>query len=272
MIRIIVATDFSPASKHAIAYAFKAFDTSQVEFTLLNVVHIDGPPPPFMFNRLVDSLKIRAQYKYEAMLAELSKPQNAQIQKIRIEYGSPIHSVIEKVAREENADLIIAGAGTIQNLEQMVLGDVATNLVSHSAFPVIIVPLKAPVKPIEKIVNATGIEQTETDFLKIMQFAANIQAQVTMLHVYNSMDRTDTMQAKTIQEIAASKYGFKNVSFAYEISPSAVTGIIKHLQKTNPDLLAVFPHKKLYLDRIFSHRVTRELASKAAVPMLIIKD
>ena len=158
------------------------------------------------------------------------------------------------------------------NLEQLVVGDVSSHLASYSAFPVIIVPQLAPLKRIENIVNATGVEQTEGDFLKIMQFAANVHANVTMLHVYKSADRAENLQAKSIQEMASNKYGFSNVRFEYEVSPSAVTGIMKHLKKHHPDLLAVFPHKRLYLDRIFSHRVTKELAAKADVPMLIIKD
>lgn len=272
MVRILIATDFTPASRHAVEYAYKAFDAEHTVFTLVHVVHIDGPPPPFMFNRLVESLKIRAKYKYETMAAEISQPQKTAAINYRIEYGSPVHSVIEKVAREENADMIIAGAGMANSLEQMVMGDVAAHLVTHSAYPIIIVPFKAAVKPIEHIVNATGVEQSEGDFLKMMQFAANLKANVTMLHVYSNRERANSIQAKTIQELAYSKYGFNNVRFEYEISPSAVTGIMKYMKNNHPDLLAVFPHKHIYLDRIFSHRVTQELASKSSVPLLVVKD
>ncbi|MBK6729603.1 MAG: universal stress protein [Bacteroidetes bacterium] len=271
MVRIIVATDFTPASKHAVEYAFNAFDAENTAFILVHVVHVDGPPPAFMFNKLIESLKLRAKYKFENLLTEITQPKFSKIIN-RIEYGSSVHSVIEKAAREENADLIIAGAGMRHNLEQMVMGDVATHLVSYSAFPVIIVPQQAAIKRIETIVNATGVEQTEGDFMRMMKFAEILKANVTMLHVYNNADRANSIQAKTIQELAMDKYGFNNVRFEYEVNTSAVKGIIKYLNKTNPDLLAVFPHKQVYLDRIFSHRITKDLAGKSAVPMLVVKN
>lgn len=271
MVRIIVATDFTPASTHAVEFAFKAFDSANTAFVLAHVVHIDGPPPAFMFNRLIESLKLRAQFKFENLKSELTMPQNAAISH-RIEYGTAVHSVIEKIAREEHADLIIAGAGMRQSLQQLLIGDVATQLISYSDFPVMIVPQEAVIKPIKHIVNATGIEQSESDFMRMMQFARALHADVTMLHVYNSAEQANNLQAKSLRQLAKDKYGFNNVQFEYEINRSTIAGIFKYLNKTNPDLLVVFPHKELYLDRIFSHRVTKTLAGKSAVPILVMKN
>ena len=139
--KILVATDFSDHSSVAFRYAVELAGAFDAKVLLCHVVEGDSilsqiPPggegyfPP----NVAEIQKQNAQNLCERILAD-SPLENAEI---RIAAGKPFVEII-RLAREENADLLIVGTHGRGPIRHMLLGSVAERVVRKSSCPVLTV-------------------------------------------------------------------------------------------------------------------------------------
>lgn len=272
MLKILATSDFSDASKHALRYAIKITENIQGEIVLLNVVYMDGPPAASMSSMLLESMKTKAYFKFqefaESLDAEFGRKLNLQL---RVEIGYPVARIIEKVAAEENAELIVLGRKGLSGLEKVFIGSVAAHVAMNSKYPVLLVPAKAELKPVEKMVDACDLYQTEEEFETVTYFASKLNATITMLHIFSDEEQRNknnfTELATTMQE----KFHTNNFNYASEVNSNVVDGIEHYLQNNATDMLVVFTHKRLFYERLFNRSVSKELANEIDIPVLVLK-
>jgi nucleotide-binding universal stress UspA family protein len=139
--KILAATDFSEHSRVAVDYAAALAKTFGAEVLLCHVVEppdliSQGPPtgeayfPPNL-----------SQLQHDAAESECARLlQEADVSKGRalVAIGSPFIELI-RIARDENADLLIAGTHGRGAVAHMLLGSVAEKLVRKSPCPVLVV-------------------------------------------------------------------------------------------------------------------------------------
>ncbi len=273
MLKIIAATDFSPASKHAIEFIINATKNLQREIVILNVVHMDGPPPASMISSIIESLKAKAYFDYQSLSEEIMQKYGEHLPiRFHAEVGGPAHKVIEKVARDENADMIVLGMKGMSDMQKVFLGSVAASTAMSSKFPVMIVPTGCQIYPIEHIVDATDLYQDESEFNKVMKYAKLFNAKVSMLHIYNGDDETEQARMKVLNEGIDKKYGNLNVQYVSHKNEHVTDGIERFTAEHPTDLLVAFTHKRLFYERLFNPSIAKELAFESKVTLLILKS
>jgi nucleotide-binding universal stress UspA family protein len=273
MIKIIVATDFSPAAKHALRYILKATEKLEREIVVVNVVHIDSQSPPSLLSTLLESMKTKAYFDFQALSEDMSKEFGANLPiSFHAEIGRPTSKLIEKIADQENADLIVVGKKGETDMEKVFLGSVAASTAMHSKYPVIVVPADCKIYPIEHIVDATDLYQDEQEFRKVMQFAALFNAKVSLLHIYSDDENTEKANIAVLNEGLERKYGLSNVRYISQFNKSIADGIEQYTMEQPTDLLVVFTHKRLFYERLFNPSISKELAFDSKVALLVLKD
>jgi nucleotide-binding universal stress UspA family protein len=140
MRKIVVATDFSAASRAAFA---AAIDSARREGARLVVLHVMMPPSPFVGDNLPPSwIELEAQASRDAerrLNAAVAQAARSGIATTgRVVKGAPAEEIV-KVARREGADLIVLGTHGRTGLGRLFMGSVAARVLGTAKCPVLTV-------------------------------------------------------------------------------------------------------------------------------------
>lgn len=140
MRKIVVATDFSAASRRAFA---AALDLARRDGARLVVLHVMMPPSPFAGDDLPGSwldLEARARRDAERRLAAaVSQAERSGIATAGTLVKGVPAEVIVRVARREGADLIVIGTHGRSGLGRLFMGSVAARVLGTATCPVLTV-------------------------------------------------------------------------------------------------------------------------------------
>jgi nucleotide-binding universal stress UspA family protein len=131
--KIILATDFSDASKEASNHALSLAQTLNAELKALHVFDKTAWNIPSHDYLAIDEVVAgieEARQRGQDTLKELAKSFGLKVETIFTE-GDPGHEII-RVAEEENADLIILGTHGYTGWKRFTLGSVAELVVKHA--------------------------------------------------------------------------------------------------------------------------------------------
>jgi nucleotide-binding universal stress UspA family protein len=137
---IVVATDFSTASRAAFA---AALDTTRQQRARLVVLHVLVPPSPFAGGDLPGTwIELEARARNDAnrrLAAAVSEAERAGIAATgALVRGVPAEAIV-RVARREGADLIVIGTHGRSGLGRLFMGSVASRVLVTAGCPVLTV-------------------------------------------------------------------------------------------------------------------------------------
>jgi universal stress protein A len=139
--RILVPTDFSPASLEALDYAIDLAQPNPAEIVIVNVIEpIQYEIPPL----LIKQAQQDATDKLSLLAAKVGK----RYPKCRTEVHFGVaYQVIVELAGKLKADLIVMSTHGRSSLRYLLLGSVADRVVHSANCPVLIVPARKRLKP-----------------------------------------------------------------------------------------------------------------------------
>jgi nucleotide-binding universal stress UspA family protein len=125
---IVVATDFSESSRHALHFAMTLFPDE-----ILSILHAyDAPVPPTMADpaHYLEEYRKMAALDLAAFLARSSIPEKRrQDFRILLEHGYPC-PLIQQLVRDQNVDLVIIGTHGRSALLNILIGSTARDILS----------------------------------------------------------------------------------------------------------------------------------------------
>jgi nucleotide-binding universal stress UspA family protein len=136
--RILFAHNATPAAERALLYLEHL---ARLENAEVIVLHVYEPPERYIANQGYDALL----EQYDAVAQEVVNDtvihlQNAGISALAmVSVGPPARTILER-AHEESAALIVLGTRGPSNVTDLLLGDVATEVLRHARCPVFLVP------------------------------------------------------------------------------------------------------------------------------------
>jgi len=141
---IVVAVDFSPASRRALAAALALADANHGHLTVVHVLRSDWRYEVASV-RQADLELIDAEQQLKAWISELRSDRLASDNKIEsklVKHG-PVAPAILCNAAELGADLLVVGTHGRGGLSKFVIGSVSEELLRRATFPVMTVGPKA---------------------------------------------------------------------------------------------------------------------------------
>jgi nucleotide-binding universal stress UspA family protein len=155
MMKILVVTDGSKASRAAVRFAAEMASSSRVKELILLTVADTQPEGVGLFPKaaaLSTLLHMRDGLRANKILANAARELHGLKAHVRRKYSRPrkgesVAQTILRKAREEHADLIVAGNEGQGAIRQWVLGSVAQQLIATADRPVTLVPAR-PVRRI----------------------------------------------------------------------------------------------------------------------------
>ena len=271
-LKILLLTDFSPLATVAIQYAGRISHKLEAEYTIVNVVRLDGIPKSNMRLKTIEKNMIEASNQEGEMLVdELRKDARAGS---RIEFkamkGHTVADFVQRYVQKNPTDLVVMGSQGASSLKKFRLGGTAVSVIETCPVPVLAIPKWAVFKDFGTVVYASDLKNIQKELDTIVPFARIFNSTVHMVHVVSAIDKAvDLLKSETDKLI--SKVGYSKLDFRVIIDdnvPEAIDGFIKG---SKADLLTTFTHELNLYEKLFGLSVTRTLAYQANIPLLAFK-
>jgi nucleotide-binding universal stress UspA family protein len=272
---LLVTTDFSSNSKAGIRFAIQLAVQTGCHLVFYHV--IDRLTPTMWTKDAADAYAEKEIEKTTLELGRFLKRLYAQAKiampdyKYVVEMGLNIDSFIIHYAQHIKADYICMsthGAGVLKKI----VGTNASTLVSESPIPVIVVPHKYRVKPLNKVGYASDFEHIDKELAIVKNFAAPLQADISVYHYHYYFHEKDS---KALFKKIIEKYQSPNVSFHIPklyIDYSLIENLKQTVEKERLSILIMFTkQKENWFQRFFLESKTVDMTYDIKVPLLAIK-
>lgn len=175
---------------------------------------------------------------------------------------------VEKIALEQDLDLIVMGTKGSNILKELLLGSDTDRLVRLSKTPVLVIPESVDFMKPEKVVFATELEECKNpdQLKKLIKIIKEFKAELLVLNVYQyDIPPAALFEIRMSEKLVGIKH-----SFHYIQSLDVAEGISNFVSQNGAGLLSLVDHKTHLLGKLFHHSITSKFANSAELPLLII--
>jgi universal stress protein A len=140
--KLLVATDFSPASRPAVARATELAKERRAELLIAHVLPSVGPIgtegwiPPRIYDEMAQAVRETGQKRLDRAVEQARR---AGVRARGLLFWGIPHEVIARLARREKADLVVVGTHGRTGLSRLMMGSVASRVVGTAPCPVLTV-------------------------------------------------------------------------------------------------------------------------------------
>lgn len=271
-LKILILTDFSDLSKVAINYGLKMAGKLDAEFTILNVVRLDGVPKSHLKLKQIErSLMSITEEEGEKLINELSKQSKI---KGKIQFKAiKSHTVADTVRRfsESNkVNLIVMGSRGASKLKKVALGGTTVSVIDVCNAPVLAIPEKADYTNFKNVVYASDLKNVQKELDTIIPFARVFDSTVHMVHVVEAIDKNLDAKREEVKKMV-DKADYSKIDLEVIIDDNIPEAIDKYIKNKKGDVLTTFTHELNLFEKIFARSITRKLAYQGNIPLLAFK-
>lgn len=276
MKKIIVPTDFSFASKDALAYAISIAPLLDAS---VEVVHIYFGS----FNTQYPYVVHAGLGRQESLLKDLKdfstfegQGRVAVKQEVIVTHrliGGIIEKELIKLSKAPDTLMLVMGKTGKSVSTTRLFGSIARDVSAKAHCPVLLVPRAAVYTGIRQILYASDYGAIDQFTLqKAVDFAAYFKAAMHFVHITESGSKDksyEVIEEKIFNFLFQDKdptFSFNLVNIEY---PNVIGGLNQYIQENKIDLLLMVSHHRNFLSRLFLKSTTKEMAYYSNVPMLI---
>ncbi len=191
---ILVATDFSEASRRALCDALELAAENNAHLSVVHVLQTDWSYAALESPPELDLERIDAERQIKTLARELGATQK--IDRVLVKHG-PVAEAVAAVVADEGVDLLVIGSRGRGGLQKLALGSVAEQLLRLASCPVMTIGPKADIAAIthgpgfHRILFATDFGPGSAKALPLaLALARARQAKLIMLHMTELMPAT----------------------------------------------------------------------------------
>lgn len=265
---ILVLTNFSKLSDNAIQYAASLAQLFETKLIMFNAFKL----PLHASNTLMsaDSINDLIQTnkdKLQETALTLTNQFNIEVDYICdfVDLENEVDYLMETL----NPRLLVMGMSP-KSMEQNLLGNPTTTLISMKKFPVLAIPLHAKFNGMKKILFACDLMQDIPlkTLASLREIAVKLKSEVTVFYVESKINEL----AEKIDPFDDIDREFEGITHFYKNvrSNAIIEEIRNEIKKSNADLLVMIPKKYGFWQSVVHKSKTRVMASGMDIPLLSI--
>lgn len=280
MKQILLPTDFSENSLHAIAYALEIFKAESCHFFFLHI----HPIPPY--SGAGSGIRRRAGEMHDEILANSRKELEELLIGLRVKYSNPLHSFvpmvrydffidgIRKVVWEHGIDFIFMGTKGATGLKKLTLGSNTGDVITKVQCPMIAVPAgcAAEAKEIE-IAFATDfrIPYDAKVLDTLLEIVSLLKAHLDVVHINGGVESLTSEQRRNKQSLDRRLEGVAH-SY-YHLSGQELESAIQcFVQSRHIGMLAMIAKNLNFFQRILFRPRIEKISYHTQVPFLVLHE
>lgn len=272
---ILIATDFSKSANHAARYA--AHLSVQLNAKRLILYHSYELLPtsadiPESIALSDGRLHERSLDLLKELKQELVDGIDAETMILTIANSSNLDQGINDLAVEHGVSMVVIGLSGKHTWEKLLVGSSTKKLIGTCHISLLIVPVTSTFTEIYKIVMGCDLEDVSSTLPaeKISHFVGKLNAQLLVVHVDHREEEHFDADMIRQQYAFYDLLGDLDVSIRYIDNKSIDKGILTYTEENQAQMIIVVAKKHSMLERITKESISRKLAAKTAVPLLII--
>ncbi len=275
--KILVATDLTPASEPAIAFAADLVETVGAEAILFNAISPIGFVDYGSFDddtmaRAMNDLSRRTEAKLQEMTTDYFSP-NVKVV-ARAASGYPISSICN-TADEENADLIIMGTHGRNPFMSFLIGSVVQGVQFRTTRPVITVPQRKHPLESQEIMTILCPVNLTTVALEALMHAGTLGsllgAEVVALHLLEAEEVADIgdISRRLHQWVPESLRRLCDLRVLVRRG-NAAEEVIAYAEKQRVDLIVIGAQHKRFANTTVLGTTTERVTRHAPCPVMSV--
>lgn len=276
MKKIIVPVDFSIYSENALQTAAFMAKQNNAEIVVVHMLELS--------HALINQSESASQQEmiFYLKLAErkfndfLQKDYLSTLKVTPIIKHFKIFSELDKLAKEEKADLIIMGSKGTSGLEEMFIGSNTEKVIRYANVPVLVVKENAITKKVENVVFACDFTEEDIDpYVRAKALFKKLGCNLQLVYV-----NTPTSKFKNSKEIKEKmKAFFKNVNedvnsienVKVVADYSVEKGVLYFADESKADVIAVATHGRKGVSHFFEGSISEDIANHSKLPIISFK-
>lgn len=272
MKRLLISTDFSPASDRAVEYGFKLAAALDATVTLVAAYEeIPVPVTDTMSMVIIDAADVKHLVEERLALQQsiFQKDMAQPIQTLAIK-GSVVSSILH-TASELQADLIVSGMKGKGKSVRKLFGSTVTALAKKTPIPLLVVPENALYEPPAEILLGDDIRQNTNIHIldPLIELVAIFNSKLYALHVIQQGTREylNILHNRTpLQDLDKTW----DIKYEYEMGGNVVARLNEFARTHRIGMVVMTPHPHTLPERWFMKSHTREMIFEARVPLLVL--
>lgn len=269
---IVYPTDFSDCAKNALAYTIAMGKALSCKIKIVHAIEISGiatsEDNPNIILETIKALNEYAEQKLERL--------NQDIESFGLECDYDIlqgRSLFLKDYLEHiNPLLIVMGTVGKNNFENKLFGSQTAHTIRNSKSIVLAIPEKAKFNNISHIVFASNFHaKDKTAIAFIKKITAYFKARLGIIHIcedINNVEQERHQLLKLEHEISKSITS-RNLDFELLYGEEAEHELLKLLDQSKPDILALITRKRNFIERIFDKSLSKKMVNHTNIPVLV---
>lgn len=251
---------------------YYGLDLARVFHADIHLIHAFYPAMELNTGYMIDpEIESRRKEELKALeqeLREQAESHASHVVEVRSSFvlGFPIEEI---VAHSTQGDQLIVMGGTgSSGIMGRLFGSVSSNVVKQAGCPVLIVPSESVFKPFENVMYASDQavldDQVEHLFIPWLE---KFSTKMHVVHVESEKGVSKEYQRKVFDNL------HPDYLIRQEIrSDAVVEALNKYVNDHQIDLMVLSTRRRSFWDRLVHVSVTRELALKPTVPILVLHE
>lgn len=274
MIRMLVPTDFSAASRSGLRFAIQWTKQQEATIIFVHVLHLPRPTvwSDKQFDVFAAAERIRCQKKLDRFVTDIYRQldmTDSTNTRIILEGMSPDIVIADYCRHHPEIDYICMGTRGAGKLKK-IFGTHTGNLIVHAPIPVIAVQNNYRMKPITRLLYATDLHNCKEELEKVVAFASPLAVDVSVLHFTQPgevmIDRQLMEEVFRKESRYDIKFNFKTADLAW----SLVDNLQREIKTYKPSLVVMFTNRdRTLFQKIFFSSSAEKLAFGLKAPLLV---
>lgn len=268
---IYFPTDFSYAAGRALPYAAEIARTKGAVLTLVHAVEepFDLAPAPEERKKEITQ-KVDGQFQeLIGTLRERGTGDNLEIATAMIS-GQPVVNLLEMV-RERQPGLLVMGTRGSGGKRNLMLGSMATAVLTQSPVPVLVVPPESRFDGFRTILFATDYHEGDIEaLLQLEAFADEFQAALEVIHIAEEDSFEMELKHRGFRSLAKESLRGEGTRFRLAYDRDFYEGMSRYMNEHETSLLAMVRYKKPFFEALFSTAHTRQMGFFIHKPLLVL--
>lgn len=268
---ILIATDFSSASRNASLYGVALAQLLGAKIILCNAYEIPKQLPSINFGISPLGVMQEIQQKLSDEIKIISQGHDLRIESI-CDPG-PADEIVNRIAQEKHADFIIIGmTGKGKNIKK-VFGSNATSLSKNTQVPLLVVPEGATFSKPEKILYASDIP-LDTNIEQIDQIKFITDLFGSKLYVVRMVKNTgeEIFERLNPSPMLRKELHILETTFEYPVGTDITNALSQFIEVHDVDILAMMPHKHTWVERLFKKSETKHMIFHTHIPLFVLPE
>lgn len=271
MRNILLLTDFSGASKNAIAYALQLFKNSPSNFYIL---HVSDLPTHLADDLVASSETITKAINIESTEQKLKK----MLHKIKDELDTTEHTftymtkydylvkVVKELIVSKNIDLLVMGSNGVTGAKEVIFGSNTLNMIRKVTCTTLVIPDDYSYKPLTEILVPLDEKDVIASdaFIAVKNFFKNFNQQLHFLRI-NTKPKVFERDKEHLSHLMPDRAYVYHV--VEEVPPHHA--IDTYIQLNNTDMIALMVHKETFFERLLYGSETTKVSKRNMLPLLI---